>query len=364
MREIAREVWYEKNRLGLPYKSLKLFKAIVSSNASLPLISNRSTSEKSAIKGTSVAPIDSDRRIVLFAHYDKDGIIDDHVVNYLKCLQRISGRILFVSDCELRPSEARKLKGIAEVVFASHHGEYDFGSWSRGFAALNYDLSDWDELVIANDSCYAPLFPLERVFRMVGPCDFWGATSEPYSRLSADIAARRAERVCQEEPSAINRVDKDFRFINSYFMVFRKSVLGNASFLDFWKSIKRQKDKEQVIEIYEIGLTKLLLALNFRSMSFAVRQGTVRYEKFDIDVPKNFQMPWLRVMICKQNEELIDDLDEQLNSINYPRFLIDNHIERIIGTAKPSHYFLRTKHSIIGHAKLALRARFKVVLGR
>lgn len=105
--------------------------------------------------------MDTVKRIALFAHYDRDGIIDDYVIYYLRGLTGVAQRILFMSDCALKPGEAAKLDGLAELVFADRHGEYDFGSWKRGFAFLSGDLTGWDEVIIANDSCYAPVYPLK-----------------------------------------------------------------------------------------------------------------------------------------------------------------------------------------------------------
>jgi lipopolysaccharide biosynthesis protein len=117
------------------------------------------------------------KRIALFAHYDRDGIVDDYVIYYLRGLAPVADRILFVSDCELSAGEAAKLEGLAELVFAGRHGEYDFGSWKRGLAHLNYDLAGWDELILANDSCYAPVYPFEDFEKMKDvSCDFWGPT--------------------------------------------------------------------------------------------------------------------------------------------------------------------------------------------
>lgn len=345
MRDIAREVWYEKNRHGLVYNIIKYIKSLTRSKEA-------TTSPSTHLK----APLSTARRIVLFAHFDRDGIIDDYVIYYLRSLAKVSNRILFMSDCELRDGEGEKLRGIAELVFAAHHEEYDFGSWKRGFAFLNYDVTEWDELIIANDSCYAPTFSFEQTFGLIGECDFWGATKEPYSRLSADIAARRAERTCMQKwnDRDADYSSQDFDFLNSYFMVFRSKILRDPTFLDFWRKVEKQDDKERVIEVYEIGLTRLLLSRGYGFSCFAVRAGTILYERFEIDVPDGFQLPWLRVLIFKENKELISELDKKLNQINYPRFLIDAHIERMTGTACPSHYHIPAKLSALEKFKSRL----------
>lgn len=45
------------------------------------------------------------KRLSVFAHYDKDNIIDEHVIYYLKALKEIYNTIIFVSDCYLSELE-------------------------------------------------------------------------------------------------------------------------------------------------------------------------------------------------------------------------------------------------------------------
>ena len=37
------------------------------------------------------------KRAVVFAHYDKDNIVDDYVIYYIKALKEIAETIIFVS---------------------------------------------------------------------------------------------------------------------------------------------------------------------------------------------------------------------------------------------------------------------------
>jgi len=97
-------------------------------------------------------------RIAFFAHYDPDGKIDDYVLHYLSGLFRSEVKELyFASDCSLDEEELAKLPNAVEVVYATRHGEYDFGSWKRCFDSVNLSArSDVDELILCNDSCYGP----------------------------------------------------------------------------------------------------------------------------------------------------------------------------------------------------------------
>ena len=52
------------------------------------------------------------RRAVVFAHYDKDNLIDDYVVYYVRALKKAGCDVVFVSCKELAQTELEKLNGL------------------------------------------------------------------------------------------------------------------------------------------------------------------------------------------------------------------------------------------------------------
>lgn len=259
------------------------------------------------------------KRIALFAHYDRDGIVDDYVIYYLRSLKRVAGRILFVSDCALREGEAAKLEGLAELVSADPHGEYDFGSWKRAFQFLNGDLTGWDELILANDSCYAPIYPFEGAFERMREvaCDVWGPTS--------------------------NEKNGKFDHLSSYFLVFRRSILQDEDFVLFFSRIKPQASAIDVIVNYEIGLSQLLAAKGYRFASLTPSEeiGSFSTTRYVHDILHSYKLCWLKVRLVRDNPRRAARLAEALDKIDglYPRSYINNHMIRILGTAYPQHHF-------------------------
>ena len=172
-------------------------------------------------------------RAVVFAHYDKYNSIQEYVLYYLKELRK-------VADTNLPESEISKVQPLVKLVIATPHGEYDFGSYKRGFSHIP---DDTDELIFANDSCLGPLYSLDKVFDEMQDkqCDFWGMNSH-----------------C---------IDVDFH-IQSFFMVFKKEVFRSDLFKNFISSIEKQKHKDDIILNYEVGLSQLLLKNGYRVAAF------------------------------------------------------------------------------------------------
>lgn len=197
------------------------------------------------------------KRLAIFAHWDKDNLIEDYVLYYLQNLKNIAQKIIFVSDCELTDEQKEKVSNIVDIVICEKHGEYDFGSYKRGFFAAVKDnmIEDFDELIFANDSCYAPMFPFEKMFeKMEGKnIDFWSASGNYFG-----IGFENGKPVRIVEPH-----------LQSYFLVFKKQVFTCEDFIEFMKNIKKEPNKINVIINYELGLNKNLKEAGFVGRAYA-----------------------------------------------------------------------------------------------
>jgi Rhamnan synthesis protein F len=217
---------------------------------------------------TSYAPGQVVRRACLFAGYDADGLVDDYVVDYLTELARHAD-VFYLADGVLEPGQLDRLDGVVSGAWSIPHGAYDFGSFSLLARELvGWDrLEEYDEVVLANDSCYL-LRPLDDVLaEMDGrACDWWSlqATSmehdESYVADDAPIALAEAK-----ERFLGRRQWTDVRHLHlsSYFLVFRRPVLDDPGFRWRLDHVARQDDKMLVIHKYEVGISRYLTDAGF-----------------------------------------------------------------------------------------------------
>lgn len=184
-------------------------------------------------------------RVAVFAHYDKSNIIQEYVIYYLTELKKVCDKIIFVSDGNICEQELLKIKDIVIHSIAQKHGEYDFGSYKRGYIyAKEMDLlNNCDEFILANDSCYGPLYEFQVMFDNMQneTIDYWGVTGNPVGVYG------------EANPH-----------IQSYFVVFKPCVFNSDIFDSFMKLVKKEVDKRSIIINYEIGLSKLLFENGFR----------------------------------------------------------------------------------------------------
>src|SRR5690606_32129754 len=208
------------------------------------------------------------RRICLFAAYDPDGLVDDYVVRYVREMSRHAD-VYYLADCSMQPGELDRLLPYTKGMWAFRHGEYDFGSWSR----LARDLVGWDwieqydELLIANDSCYL-IRELNGLFQKMDavPCDWWGMqltkrNFEEVSQCEADLP--RIEEAIRGPLGACELHVLNELHVSSYLVAYRKPVINDAGFRKRLDSVVAQEKKSSIITKYEIGLSRYLLSSGF-----------------------------------------------------------------------------------------------------
>lgn len=199
------------------------------------------------------------KRALIFAHYDRDGVIDPHVQYAIQCYREVVNCLIVVSTSATALPES-----IAQHVdhFISRPNKgYDFCSWKKGMESLG-DCRQFDEIICCNDSVYGPLFDLAPVLESPGldEVDFWGMVHSVQGTKQ-----RKAH-----EPS---------NHLQSWFFGMRRNLIHSPVFDSFWKSITPLDKKNDVINAYEIGMTE-----KFREAGFHV--GAI-YDSADGSIKPN-----------------------------------------------------------------------------
>jgi len=188
----------------------------------------------------------SKRRLAVFASFNKNAEIPDYVVFYLSELKKVVDGIVFIADNPLKAGEAEKIKPYAFHIHAHRHGQYDFGSYKEGIDYLTEHkfLDAAYELIICNDSCYGPFYPLSSLFQTMqkSDSDFWGITQW--------------------------RGNPHPDHVQSYFMVFRKNALKSSTFKEFWEKLPSFQLRKRVVDGGEISLSQTLKRAGLKFDSF------------------------------------------------------------------------------------------------
>ena len=203
------------------------------------------------------APPCRHRRVAVFAAFFPDGRIPETTLCYLRGLREVADDILLFANCPVFPDELRKLDGLVRHAEFRVHGGHDFLSYRLGFEKARelglLDAAATDELILANDSCYGPVFPFPECFaKMAGrPCDFWGMT--------ANAGAYRSEHV------------------QSFFFVFRRPVLDGTALGRFLGGVEVLGSRWEVVRRYEVGFTAALEEAGYAWDTLVPRDFSARH---------------------------------------------------------------------------------------
>lgn len=174
------------------------------------------------------------KRLFLFAGYDKDCIIDDALIYYVKTLSKY-GDIILCMDCNCPKQEIDKIKKHTIHIISQRHGEYDFGSYKRCFEyASNKDLlKNYDYLYLVNDSVFGPTIDIKQTLKNI-------------ESLESDAAG------------IIISKHKTHSFMESWFIRLNRKIFTTDWFSDFMLSVQQEQYKHIITIKYEHGLSNLI----------------------------------------------------------------------------------------------------------
>ena len=173
-------------------------------------------------------------RLFLFAGYDKDNIVADSLVYYVKTLSKY-GDVIVCMDNDLPQTEIQKLKPFTIHTIAQRHGEYDFGSYKRAYqyARDKKILKKYKNVYLVNDSVFGPLFDIKSIFDKIKEKNF----------DACGIVVAKHET---------------HSYMESWFVELDKKIFLSEWFDEFISSVEKQPTKISVTIKYEHGLTNII----------------------------------------------------------------------------------------------------------
>src|SRR5262245_35466952 len=170
--------------------------------------------------------------LCLFAHFDKDAIVDDYVLHYLAALKGRSFSIVFITTSPLSADEQAKLAGLCDDVILRPNAGLAFGSWALGLQRYG-DAID-GRLLVVTVRVYGPVGDLARAF----------------TRLTAE----RADFYGMVESLAVAP------HLQSWFLLFENHVVRSSAFRAAFAHRFENMTKDDVIKAGELGLSAALSA--------------------------------------------------------------------------------------------------------
>lgn len=247
-------------------------------------------------------------KICIFAHYDEENIINNSVLNYLIELNNNNYQIIFVSTSEkLNLTNLKKIEKYTLLRIIRRNIGYDFYSWKTGFQFINKPF-ECTQILLANDSVVRSIYSLDKMFSIMENknYDIWGVTDN----------------------FEINH------HIQSYFLVFQNKSLQNKFILKYMNQINILKDKQKIINQYEVGLISLALLDGLKIGSYCDyllllnilhKKGQIKDKNFFVNSTLYFPIELLNYF----NVPFIKKELFKINPHNKDINLISNYIKKL-----------------------------------
>jgi len=259
------------------------------------------------------------KRAAVFVFYDSDGVCDDYVAYYLDEIKTVCERLVIVSNGSLS-AEAHdrflEYTGQNDVVIRENRG-FDAWGYRAGLMHIGFDeLSGYDEVLIANDTVFGPIYPLGEIFAEMeakGDLGFWGLTRHP--------AYEKEDLVTRNNPYGYAP-----EHLQTYFVVFRKALLGAEVFERFWTKLLPIEKYEEAVGKFETIMTKMFSDEGFGWDSYIhTEESATDDPNFTLYCPatmmREYRFPFLKCRVFKQDTLTLNTGEQPRDALEY----IKNH---------------------------------------
>lgn len=192
------------------------------------------------------------KRFAIYVFFDKDGVVDNYNIYFLKELKKSIDKLLIICNGEIEEGGLAAFNELADEVLVRPNKGYDITSYKIGIEKYGYDyLNQFDEVLITNSTFYGPLYPFSEMFSEMDKrdVDFWGITK--FHEVPFD-------------PFGTIKYGYIPTHIQSYWMVFRRTLHQSQHFIDYWKSLPEIKTYEDAIGKHEAIFTEDFSKLGYK----------------------------------------------------------------------------------------------------
>jgi len=192
-------------------------------------------------------------KALIVAHFHEKGILRNDTINLINLAKNSFKKIIVIST-NLKRKELNKIDKSVKVIIRPNIG-YDFYSYREGIIyLLKNELDLFKKIYLMNTSflCLNIKIFLKRI-------------------LSASINNKVFV--------GITKSYEIHEHIQSYLLIIDKKLFLNSTFIYWFKKMKPINKRQNVIEKYELGLSKLILDMSF-SISSLFKKNLIIYEKY------------------------------------------------------------------------------------
>lgn len=193
------------------------------------------------------------KRIAVYFFYDKQGIVHDYVDYFLTDLKKNVENILIVVNGKLDEQNKTKLLKFGEVLERENSG-LDVGAYQAGIATIGESLSDYDELILLNNTIMGPLYPFAETFDKMdqfSEINFWGISKMGEMQLPPHLLKTAYYGYYPEH-------------IQSHWIAIRSSMFNTEDWKKYWAEMPEITSYDMSVGRHETVFTRYFSDLGYQ----------------------------------------------------------------------------------------------------
>ena len=203
------------------------------------------------------------KRLAIFCFYDPNGVVDRYVLYLLETIKTNIDKLWIVCNGKVRLREKCKLEQYADEIYYRKNSGYDAGAYQDVLICRHNreDFQEYDELLLFNSTFYGPFVNWKFIF-------------DKMSKQQYD---------CWSLSCAIDDYNgKKYRFLQSYFRVYSKSLFHNDFFWKEWQQLSFSESYKDCVMEFERGMSVRIEEAGFVCGSWLDYTGGYEIQKKNV----------------------------------------------------------------------------------
>lgn len=181
------------------------------------------------------------RRLVIYVVYDRRGGVEEFVRHALAGMRDDAAHILAVVNGSLDDEGRRLLETVTDDILVRSNDGYDIWAHKEGLEYVGERISEFDEVLLTNDTWFGPVRPYAPVFERMDArtVHFWGMTDHEWEPLNKFTGSGELPYHLQ-----------------SFWIAVRREMFLSDEWRNYWRDLPEMPDYFDAVLKHETQFTK------------------------------------------------------------------------------------------------------------
>lgn len=188
------------------------------------------------------------KRVLIYVVYDSRGDVEAYIPYALERLRTHCDYVLVVVNGLLTEAGRSILDPVADAILVRPNRGFDITGYKEGLEHLAERLSEWDEIVLANDTWFGPIGDFAPLFERMNrrPLHFWGMTDHP-----------------RVEPNPFTADEYLAYHLQSYWLAVRRDMFLSDEWRRYWRELPLLESYSDAVAKHEAVFTERFVDFGF-----------------------------------------------------------------------------------------------------